>query len=70
MAAVLLRCWQLAPRAFAIASDGGWESEWKLGAPSPRALVASLFPPDAVECPFSDTTQGPAQRDLVRPEAT
>ncbi|MFF4482962.1 hypothetical protein ACFY1A_38975 [Streptomyces sp. NPDC001520] len=70
VAAILLRCWQLAPRAFAIASDGHWESEWKLGTPSPRALVASLFPSAAVECPFSDTTQGPAQRDLTRTEAT
>lgn len=70
VAAILLRCRQLAPHAFAISSDGRWEDEWQYGAPSPRSLIASLFPPGAEECPFSDTTQGPPHRDRLRPEAT
>ncbi|MGR3938430.1 hypothetical protein [Streptomyces sp. BRA346] len=65
--AILLRCWQLAPRAFVIGSDGGWDAEWKFGADharahSARSVIGALFPPAPSECPFVNTVDGPVHR--------
>ena len=77
VAAVLLRCHQLAPTAFAISSDGGWLVEWQHGAhvwadglapdPAPplpvaaRSVVIELFGNVQTQCPFA--SDGPDERD-------
>ncbi|KUL25832.1 hypothetical protein [Actinoplanes awajinensis] len=52
--ATLLRCRLLAPHALTLSSDGAWNRQWKYGrklpgsrrrAPSPRALLSTLFGP-------------------------
>lgn len=45
VAAVLLRCHQLAPTAFTIASDGGWLVEWQHGAETWAGGPRGLTPP-------------------------
>ena len=40
VAAVLLRTWQLAPKAISLGSDGTWDEDWRAA----RELVADLFP--------------------------
>jgi len=46
-AAILLRCHQLLGHHFAVRSDGGWNTEWTLGARAghlpARTLVTDLF---------------------------
>jgi hypothetical protein len=64
VAAVLLRCQHLVPDAFALNSDGGWDTDWLLGPQprtslatiSPRELVTRLFQYSPPACPFSDIT--------------
>lgn len=71
--AVLLRCAQIAPTAFVIASDGQWDREWAHGCDhwsddrpksklSARNVVRELFGSDVVPgftgAPFVDTTNG------------
>jgi hypothetical protein len=65
VAAILLRCHELAPEAFVIASDGNWDREWRNGAwrgmVSPRALCHELFdtPIDLPDPLCEGTTAGP-----------
>jgi len=75
VAAVLLRCHQLAPTVFTIASVGDWDREWLHGAvvwstdlvPPPgrrialaaRVVIADLFDVVPRRCPF--TTDGPTE---------
>lgn len=82
--AILLRCVQLAPDAFAIGSDGRWEREWLHGADywdtgcrrsklSARKLVTELFGTDSVDgrtVVLTETTEGPASARSRQPAAT
>ncbi|MDT0307250.1 hypothetical protein RM780_09775 [Streptomyces sp. DSM 44917] len=60
VAAVLLRCHQRAPGAFAIGSDGGWDQEWRRGAfpaspagnLSARGVVEDVFGPTPTDSPL------------------
>jgi hypothetical protein len=74
VAAVLLRCHQLAPNAFVIGSDGFWDEEWRHGALpwgpaaglSARGIVEALFGPHPTTelSPISrSTTDGPSRLD-------
>lgn len=53
--AVILRAHLLAPDAFAIGSDGGWDTDWQ----PIRALYTDLFDPVGGSSPLTSTTDGP-----------
>jgi hypothetical protein len=72
VSAILLRCHQLAPDAFVIASDGGWDDEWRHGAfpgtvpagVSARRVVEDLFTARTDRSPLdSDPLSGPPSLD-------
>jgi hypothetical protein len=80
--AILLRCKQLAPEAFAIGSDGRWETEWLHSASywdagctrsdlSARKLVAELFGTDTIArtAVLTDTSDGPPSVHMRRLES-
>ncbi|WP_331752763.1 hypothetical protein OG440_38395 (plasmid) [Streptomyces sp. NBC_00637] len=53
--AVLLRAHTLAPRAFAIDSDGRWDEDWVYA----RAIHKMLFADPGMQCPFTPSLTVP-----------